>query len=117
MDDKKGAFLVDLTTRAGRVCERYETYEEARKRVDQFPPDSIVGLAYIFQELADGSERLVRDDGKALQYHRRVVEESKECPDEPLPLTEESLPVPEGRPRIVELRPPDDGWDDDLPLV
>jgi hypothetical protein len=79
-------FIVELTTRQGRVSERYETYAEARQHVEQFPADSVVGLAFIFQELPDGSERLVREDGKPLQFHRRLVEEAKDCADEPLPL-------------------------------
>jgi hypothetical protein len=83
-----GAFLIDLTTRRGRICERYETYGEARRRVDQFPASSLVGLAMIFQELPDGSARLVRDDGKPLQFHRLLVEEAKDCTGQPLPLIE-----------------------------
>jgi hypothetical protein len=111
-------FIVELTTHQGRVCERYETYAEARKRVDQFPADSLVGLAFIFQELADGSERLVRDDGKPLQFHRRLVEDARECSDDPLPLVEDDseLSSPEGKIRIIEPDPPVEGWDD-LPRV
>jgi hypothetical protein len=102
-------FLVQLTTRQGPISERYETYEEARQRLEQFPADSIVGLAFIFQELADGSERLVREDGKPLQFHRRSLDEAKSCPDEPISLAEDPSEFlgSEGL-RFVELKPPDD---------
>jgi hypothetical protein len=104
-------FIIELTTRQGRVSERYETYEEARRRVEQFPADSLVGLAYIFQELADGSERLVRADAKPIQFHRLLVEEARDSLDDPLPLAaDEDDPGGEGKIRIVE-RPREDGWD------
>ncbi|HXG12865.1 MAG TPA: hypothetical protein VNK04_24115 [Gemmataceae bacterium] len=115
MPSKPTTFIVELTTRQGRVSERYPTYAEARRRVDQFPADSLVGPALIFQELPDGSERLVREDGKPLQVHRRLVEEAKNCSeDDPLPLTEDT----EGRfgsggeLRFVELRRSEDGWEE-----
>jgi hypothetical protein len=118
MDGKHGTFIVELTTRQGRVSERYETYADARRRVEQFPADSLVGLAFIFQELPDGSARLVREDGKPLQFHRGLVEEARECPDEPLPLAEDmdGLVGPDGRLRVVDLQPAEDGWED-LPLA
>jgi hypothetical protein len=112
-------FIVELTTRDGRVSERYETYEEARRRVDQFDADRLIGLAFIFQELPDGSERLVREDGKALQFHRKLVEESKESSaDEPLPLMEDTLGLtgPDGKLRVVEPKSFGDDWED-LPLA
>lgn len=111
-------FIVDLMTRQGRVCERYETYAEARQRVEQFPAESLIGLPFIFQELADGSERLVREDGKPLQFHRRPVEETKDSSEEPLALVEEpsGLIGPDGKLRIVEPHPPEDDWED-LPLA
>jgi hypothetical protein len=110
--NERAVFIVELTTRDGRVCERYETYDEARKRVEQFAADSLVGLAFIFEELADGSERLLREDGKPLQFHRRLVEEVRDCSDDSLPLAEEidGSSGPEGKIRIVERRPEDE-WD------
>lgn len=118
MESEHSGYIVELTTRQGRVCERYETYAEARRRVEQFPADSLVGLPLIFQELPDGSERLVREDGKTLQFHRRSVEETMDCSDEPVPLVEEAsgLLGPDGKLRFVEPQPPDDGWED-LPLA
>jgi hypothetical protein len=113
--DSEGAvFLVELTTSQGRVSERYETYDEARARLEQFPADSLIGLAFIFEELPDGSERLVREDGKPLQFHRRPVEELKDNTGEPLPLSEEpsGLLGPDGQLRIVEPQPPADEWED-----
>jgi hypothetical protein len=112
--NERAVFLVDLITRQGRVFERYETYAEARRRVEQFPADSLVGLAFIFEELPDGSERLVREDGKPIQFHRRPEEEMKESSDEPLSLAEDSsgLLGPDGKLRIVEPQPPGEEWED-----
>lgn len=111
-------FIVELTTRDGRVVERYESYEEARRRVEQFPADALVGLPFIFQQLPDGSERLVREDGKPLQFHRRYAEEEGGAADEPLPLSEESLGLigPDGKAVLAPPRPPADDLDD-LPLI
>jgi hypothetical protein len=111
-------FIVKLTTHQGPVTEQYEDYAEARRRVEQFPADSLVGLAYIFQQLPDGSERVVRDDGKPLQFHRCLVEGSADCSDEPIPLLEDAsgLLGPDGKLRFEELKPPGDDWDD-LPLA
>jgi hypothetical protein len=111
-------FLVELSTRQGRVSERYETYAEALRRVELFPAESLVGPAYIFEELPDGSERLVREDGKPLQFHRLPTEEAREAPEEPLPLADgdSGLVGPDGQLRIVERQPPEDD-DEPIPLV
>lgn len=118
MNSNPGTFIVELTTRQGRVCERYDTYAEARQRVEQFPPESVVGLAFIFQELADGSHRLVREDGKPLQFHREAVEDSGDSGDEPLPLVEDAAAVlgADAQLRVVEPEPQGDDWED-LPLA
>jgi hypothetical protein len=63
-------FLVEMTTKAGRICESFATYDEAKCRVAQFPEEDLIGMAFIFQDLPDGSQRLIRDDGKPLQWHR-----------------------------------------------
>jgi hypothetical protein len=112
-------FIVELATRAGKVCESYETYEEARRRVDQFPPDNQVGLALIFQELADGSQRLLRDDRKPLQWHR-LPEDQPPGPDEPVPLSDvpPELAASPDTPYIRPISPTLDADEDDsLPLV
>src|SRR5262245_20602598 len=83
-------FIVELTTPTGKVCESYATYEQAKRRVDQLPAEGLVGLPLIFKELADGSQRLVREDGKPLQWHR-LPEDLPAGPDEPLPLSEADL--------------------------
>jgi hypothetical protein len=106
-------FIVELLTKDGRVCERWETYEEARRRVERFPVADLLSLPLIFQELADGSQRLVREDGKPLQWHR-LPEDRAQQVDEPVTLSEgnSGLFGPDGQPRLVERTPQDD-WDDD----
>jgi hypothetical protein len=118
MPDEFGTFIVDLITSEGRVCERYVTLAEARRRVEQFAADSVLSAPHIFEELADGSQRLVRDDGKPIQYHRQLVEESRESAEEPLALTEDvsSVVGPDGKLLISEPQPLKDDWDD-LPLA
>jgi hypothetical protein len=112
VDSQRAKFIVELTTGQGRVSERYETYVEACQRVEQLPAEELVGLAFIFQELPDGSERLLRQDGKPLQFHRGLVEDARECADSPLPLVEDpsSILGPEAKLRFVE--PPGNGWDE-----
>jgi hypothetical protein len=109
-------FLIEVITTTGRVSERFATYEEARRRVEQFPPESVVGIPFIFAELADGSQRLVREDGKPLQWHRH--EETKAVgPDEPLPLADESSGLlGEGKWVLLERPTPQDDGLDDEPL-
>ena len=43
-------FIIELATTTGKVCEKYATYEEARRRVESFPVGSLVGLPLIFRE-------------------------------------------------------------------
>jgi hypothetical protein len=81
-------YIVEITTTTGKICERYETYAEARRRVDLLPPGSVAGIPFIFQDLPDGSQRLVREeDGKPLQWHR-LPEDPLPGPDEPVPLSD-----------------------------
>ena len=100
-------FIVELITTTGKVCENYATFEEAKRRVDQFPAASLVGIPFIFEELADGSQRLVREDGKPLQWHR-LMTDAAAGPDEAIPLADESsgllgaekwVPLPEPTPQ------------------
>ena len=108
-------FILDLTTSDGRDCERFESYAAARRRLEQFNAESMVGLAFIFEEFADGSERVVLEDGRPLQLHRSPVEEAREITDEPLPLAEDDPSAgAEANIRVVEPPP---GWGDDLPLA
>jgi len=81
-------FIVEFLTRDGKVAERYETLEEARRRVEVFPAESLLGLPLIFEELADASERAVREDGKPLQFHRVLAENMPSDEDAPIPLAE-----------------------------
>ena len=79
-------FIVEITTRTGKICERFRSLARARRRIDQFKDEDLVGIPFIYQELADGSQRLVREDGKPLQWHRHPDEAI--AADEPLPLAD-----------------------------
>lgn len=111
-------FIVELSTTTGMVRESYPTYEAARRRVDLFPAESLIGLPLIFEELADGSQRLVREDGKPLQWHR-LPEDAPSGPDEPIPLCEEpSGLLGEGRWVLLERpQPQEDQWEGENDLV
>jgi len=95
-------FIVELQSADGKVCEPYFTLAEAQRRVAQFPLGSLTTLPLIFEQLPDGSERLVRDDGKPLQWHR-PDEDRVAAPDSPLPL-HEALP----NTTVEHVSPPDD---------
>jgi hypothetical protein len=110
-------FIVELVTTTGTVCESFATHEEARHRIEQFPAGGLVGVPLVFEELADGSQRLVREDGKPLQWHRHC-DEAPAASDEPVPLCDETSGLL-GEGRWVPLPhpgPQEDGWDD-LPVV
>lgn len=77
-------YIVEITTRTSKICERHRSFARARRRIDQFKDEDLVGIPFIYQELADGSQRLVREDGKPLQWHRHADDAVVE--DEPLPL-------------------------------
>ncbi len=79
-------FIIELTTKTGKICERFRSYARAKRRIEQFPEEDLIGIPFIYQELPDGSQRLVRADGKPLQWHR--LEENAPFVDEPLPLME-----------------------------
>ncbi len=109
-------FIVEMMTTAGRVCESFATCEEARRRVEKVPAEALLGLPLIFQELPDGSQRLVRDDGKPLQWHR-LFSEAAAGPAEPVPLCDDSS-VNLGEARWVLLprpRPQESDGDDEAP--
>jgi hypothetical protein len=109
-------FIVEMTTKTGKVCENYATFEEAKHRVELFPAESLIGIPFIFEELADGSQRLVREDGKPLQWHR-LVEDVSSGPDEPLPLCDESSDLlKEGRWVPLERPGPQNDEEDEDPL-
>jgi len=112
-------FIVELRTRTGKVAEGYATYEEARRRVEQYPAEDLVGLPLIFQQLADGSERVVRDDGKPLQFHRVLAEDMPAGDDEPVPLSDDTLGLvgADGQLKMVQPHPPEDEeeWGEDIP--
>ncbi len=83
-------FLVEAVTTAGRLSEAFPTYEEARRRAGSIPAGDLVTAPLIYQELPDGSQRVVRDDGKPLQAHRhRMPGEDEDA----LPLAAEDVPL------------------------
>jgi len=91
------------------------TYADAVKRVEQLSGE-LIGLALIFEDLPDGSQRIVREDGKPLQWHR-LPDDRPAGPDEPLPLCEDVPEFLRGA-RPTEIQPPreeDEG--DAIPLV
>jgi hypothetical protein len=113
--ERRAVFIIEAITKTKPVCEQCATYEEAVKRVEQLSGE-IIGLPLIFEELPDGSQRLVREDGKPLQWHR-LPDDRPAGPDEPLPMCEE---IPEewrgARPR--EAKPPREEDEGDIvPLV
>jgi hypothetical protein len=101
-------FIIEVLTKTGKVCERFETYEEAWRRVQRFRPDTLVSAPFIFQELPDGSQRLIREDLKPLQWHR-ILEEETPVSDEPIPLCEAPTD-PSGAPLIKILPQEPRGW-------
>jgi hypothetical protein len=107
-------YIVELTTTEGRVTEQFATYEEARRRVESVPAGILLGMPLIFEDLPDGSQRLVREDGKPLQWHR-LPDDRPPGPESPLPLCEDPTALlGEGR---WEARPPAaEEWDDLEPL-
>jgi hypothetical protein len=107
-------FIVEVMTTQGKICEQFRSYARAQRRIDQLPAETIIGLPMIFQVLPDGSQRLVREDGKPLQWHR-LADDGTVITDEPLPLEEiDDDPTwtgPRIRP-IVRDRDPCDDEDD-----
>jgi len=95
-----------MNTRDGKVSERYATYEQALERIEKFPAESLLGAPFLYQELPDGSFRVVREDGKPLQAHRIMDEEAT---GEPLPLCEDQ---PLGKPILSREAP----RDEELPI-
>jgi hypothetical protein len=109
-------FIVELTTTTGKLCESFPSYEEAVRRIEQIPLEGLISLPLIFEELPDGSQRLVREDGKPLQWHR-LEEDRPAGPDDPLPLADESSGLlGEGRWVLREQPGPQETEWDDEPL-
>lgn len=112
-------YIVEAVTTTGTIVERYATYEEAAARLDRLPAENLVGMAFIFRELPDGSVRLVRSDGKPLQWHRLEGRDRDLGDDEPLPLSDE-LPEAAGceGPAIRVIEPHrDEDEEPPIPLV
>lgn len=103
-------FTVVVLTTTGKICENHPTYDEALRRVEGLPMECLLSSPLIFQDLPDGSQRLVREDGKPLQIHRLPFDEP-EMADEALPLGET---IPLGTPQ--ELRRPQEDEDEEPPL-
>ncbi len=108
-------FIVEAITRTVPVCESFATYAEAVKRVEQLSGE-VIGLPLIFEDLPDGSQRVVREDGKPLQWHR-LPDDRLAGPDEPLPLCEEIPEFLRGA-KAREAQPPaQEEEGDSIPLA
>lgn len=106
-DEAQTFFVVELTTTTEKICETYQTYEEAVHRIEQFPIETLTSIPFIFEALPDGSQRLIRQDRKPLQWHR--------LPEDLPPGTD----IPFDPENVAEIQPIDfdDEWDDEpLPL-
>lgn len=108
-------YIVEAVTTEGTILERYATYEDAQERVARIPVEILVGAPFIFRELPDDSVRLVRGDGKPLQWHR-LEGRDRDSIDEPLPLCAEEPPEAIGfvGPKIRPIEPQRDSEFDDL---
>jgi hypothetical protein len=117
-------YIVEVATTEGPISERYDTYAEAAARVEALPAAIVRGVPFIFHELPDGSQRLVRNDLKPLQWHRLEHEQDVPLGDDAIPLGDENdIPEAQGHvgPRIKPItRPVEDEGDEDeeaLPLA
>jgi hypothetical protein len=81
-------YIVEIMTRSGKICESFPTYERARRRIAQVKDEDLIGMPFIFKELPDGSQRLVREDGKPLQWHRLPEDADAQPNEEALPLVD-----------------------------
>ena len=112
-------YIVEVATAEGPISERYDTYEEAVARIEGLPGEIVRGVPFIFHELPDGSQRLVRNDLKPLQWHRLEHEQDVPLADDAIPLADEEPPEAVGYvgPKIKPItRPVADDADDDEPL-
>lgn len=113
-------YIVEAVTTEGVITERYATYEEAQARVGRIPADTLLGIPFIFRELPDDSVRLVREDGKPLQWHR-LEGRDRDAGDDSIPLTDELPPEAAGHVgpaiRAVELPRDGDEFDGDAIVV
>jgi hypothetical protein len=104
-------YLVMASTKEGNLCEQYDTYEAALARIETLPAEILLSMPLLFRELPDGSQRLVRQDGKPLQAHRLVWDDD-EMTEERVPLSEE---IPLGELRFVHSEQEED--EPPLPLM
>jgi hypothetical protein len=105
-------FILELITTTGKLCEAFATYDEAKRRIDSFPTDAQVSVPLVFEELPDGSQRLVRDDGKHLQWHR-ITDDNSSQSDEPVSLCDDSSGLlGEGKWVVKERPTPQEEWEE-----
>jgi hypothetical protein len=109
----EAVFLVEAMTTSGRISEAYPEYEDARRRAEAIPAEELLTAVIIYQELPDGSQRVVRDDGKPLQAHRHAMPGAEE---EPLPLAEENVPLGELRAVYTPQDEAEKGEADPMPV-
>src|SRR5262245_5547519 len=104
-------YIIVVATTQGPITERHPSYEQALRRINALPSEILLSAPLLFKELPDGSQRLVRTDGKPLQVHR-LPDDEPPAGGEVLPLAQEDL--------LGELKPhrePSPDWDlDEEPL-
>lgn len=105
-----GPYILEAVTRSGKVCETHPSYDAAVQRIEQLAAEGLAEMPLLFKELADGSQRLVRLDGKPLQWHR-LPDDRPTTVDDAIPLTDvvlnlpppTELPLSEDVPELLDL--------------
>jgi hypothetical protein len=100
-----GRYIVEIPTRSGKICEVFPSYARAIRRINKVPDAELTGMPLIFKELTDGSQRIIREDEKPLQWHRLPEQEDNPEADSPLPLAECEGPSPLSGMKIIEKSP------------
>jgi hypothetical protein len=102
MKKQPATYILEAVTQSGKICETHPTYESAVQRIEQLAGEGFVEMPLLFKELADGSQRLVRMDGKPLQWHR--LPDDQPIMEDAIPLSEEVLNLP---PPVEITQPPE----------
>lgn len=87
-------FILEAITIDGPLCETFDSFDKAQQRLNSLPESYFRTMPLIFQELPDGSQRIIREDRKPLQWHRLPEDRPPEV-DNPIPLAEALEPTTE----------------------